>query len=1222
MKIFREVIFIVRFLGALIKYFIYLCILLIAAGAALFWMDTGSWLVLPLAQRAGNFFLDPLKLDINNINGSLHNGYSVEGIKLISGDEDLFTLDYASVSPDWDSVLQGMDGLPFIKSLNVSGISSDMEKVNALVKHFASSKDKGSEESIEPFNLKLKPFNAAITNVNFSTPFANLSLDKITLNEDGIFNLNTKIISNENILPLGTTAKINLDPIEIISSDLFIGKKSTGAFSGTLEPLKARLDLTALSLDELLKFAPPLGIKATGRVDGRIFVNTDEEKNITASGVVSMPRANIMDIPLSFRLPFRWNGINFIALDNAELKTKAANFRLNASADIDELKVKAAGSAQNISLNEIGSMFAPDAKLQGENGYIYFDVDTVLSGDIMKQTKAELNIDMPLVAAQGIRMVKDLKARAKIIAGEAPDISMSGEVFGGKLFARGEALQDKKGNFKPQAVFSVVNLDLKTLANAFPEIAKSINKPSGKITASAAITEDLNVNAKITSERISANGFTVTKLFTLLNYDNQKKTADLEELSVNLGRGVIKASGNVNLNDETFGVIANADRLDPRIIPELKDLSGLFMLNASASGKYSDMNSIRANANLEARNVGYSDMKIGNISVPVNYSANKIEIPRAVAVLPGGRINFAGNVNLANTSNPEFYVNSATDRIDIARVLKDLNLGSESMPVSGIVRGNVNIRGNLKDMVSSANLYADNVKVGEIVNMPNAAIELEGNAKRINVKTLQAKINDAIVRGRGGININQKNFAASAVNIDASVKQLALKPFLTLAMGSAPVTGMIDSRIKLDGTISQPSLNLNIDSPIYYDKYMVEDIALKLRSPEANHYVANASARVEDFRAEADVDLKKNGDVWAYKVETKPIDIDTAITMQNPDMSGLAKGFVIVNVEGDTKPDSSIKLRASANEIKLIDKISIKQISLPVVYKLAEKNISMQKGRAVINNGIINTAMNVDLNKSTWNGKVNVSHLNFGQLVQPFMPEGELVGSVDVSVNMKGGFALMPLSFANGKFETTPGYLHKIGIIDTVTPTKKISFEKISGTFFWDGTDLFLNPGTEARAGADEPLYRYFTINGSAGIPGKGLRLVCDGRFDLKLLDRLLGAMKGIFQYMTGTFAQNALKESAGRILGVKSKDFQTVSFTLANSWNELRLLNMKITKPIEDFLPINVLNKDEEEQKSETQFKMRLRIPTGPGDTSVEEESTEDQFKQQLIDNLFNIGL
>ncbi|MBQ3347381.1 MAG: hypothetical protein IJG39_09870, partial [Synergistaceae bacterium] len=258
-----------------------------------------------------------------------------------------------------------------------------------------------------------------------------------------------------------------------------------------------------------------------------------------------------------------------------------------------------------------------------------------------------------------------------------------------------------------------------------------------------------------------------------------------------------------------------------------------------------------------------------------------------------------------------------------------------------------------------------------------------------------------------------------------------------------------------------------------------------------------------------------------------------------------------------------------------------------------------------------------------WRGNVKASHVDFGKLAQPFMPEGEVVGTVDANVTMKGSSSMgMNLSFADGNFSTSAGALQSVKALESITPTGKITFEKISGSFFWDGKDLFLNPGTGARAGFDEPLYRYFTINGSCGIPGKGMKLLCDGRFDLKLLDQLLGAMKGVFQYMTGGLTRNVLRDAASRVMGIKRRDFQNVSFTLANSPYDPQLRDLKVTKPIEDFLPIDVLNRDEEKQRDTTQFKMSFKLPVGKGAPSAEDESPSDQFKQQLIDNLFNIGM
>ena len=1213
-----------RFIGSLIKYFIYLCLILIAVGAALFWFDTGSWLVKPLATRAGNFFLDPLKLEIENINGSVHNGFSVEKLKLISGDEDLVTLNYASVSPDWDLVLKSLtgdnilNGVPFIKNLNVSGVSSDLEKVMALAAHFDVDKDKKEEK--EPVKFTLNPFNLDIKDVNFGTPYANLELDALTLNEVGNLFLDSKIISGENIFPVKTNAVFNFNPIEIISSDLFLGQ-ATGNLAAALEPLKANLSLKSLSLDELLKFVPQ-DLQGDIKVSGLIDADVKAEQNgdfIKASGFLAMPQANIMEVPLSFNLPFSWDGEKLLSLIDATLKTQAAKLNLSASADIESMKILAKGQARNISLTEIGTMFAPELKLKGEGGNVDFDIDTVASGDILSNTRADIKADIPSISAMGIKILENLAAKIKLEKAQAPKLDVTGRIFGGKLFARGEVTQD----FKPQAVVSLVNIDVPTLINLVPEAAKSIKNPSGKITLRTIIHENLNLDATLTSEKLAANGIALTNINANANYSVNENRANLESFSANLGKGLITASGGADLNTGDFHSALKTENLDPRIIPELKKLNllGIYNLNANASGNYNKIESIKADAVLNAKGVGYDKLKIGNIEFPVSYANNILNIKNAKANLPGGALNLAGSVNLKNTANPAFDLALSTRGINLAETLKAFNLKDKNMPVSGKISGAADVKGNLKNPALNATLRAENVKAGTIVNMPRALIDVKGDMKKISLNKLDAKINDADIKGLGSLNINQKNFMDSTVSFSANLKHLNIKKIVAQAMGSSPVDGVIDATASVKGTIAKPEGELKITRPIFYGNNEIRDIAVKLSSPEANHYKINAGARIEKFKPEVDIDVKQKDGIFIYRVDTKPLDINSAIETQIPSMAGMAKGFANVNVTGSTKPNSNININASAKEIRIMDKVKIKNISLPIVFSQAKNKIEMKNGVAYLSDGTIKTGLDVDLTKKNYTSKVNVSNLDFGKLAGEFLTEGELIGKANAEVSIKGGFGVMPTSFANGKFSTTPGYIHKMSIIDKVTPTKKISFENISGSFFWDGRDLFFNPGTGATAGKDEPLYRYVHVNGSLGIPGKGLNLLCDGRFDLKILDQLLGAMKGVFQYMTGNVASNFLRDAAGRIFGVKRRDFQTVSFRLANSWNELRLLDLKITKPTEDFLPIDMLNKDSEQQKDDTQFKLNLKIPVGKGDSSIEEESTSDQFKQQLIDNIFNIG-
>ncbi len=1205
-----------------------MCIILIAAGSALFWFDTGSWLVKPLAQGAARFFLYPMTLEIDDVKGSLHNGYSIEGLKLLSGDEDYFTLDFARVSPDWDSVIDGMHGLPFVKDIAVRGVKSDLNKLLAVADHAAKlagdkpNKDKDSG----PLDITVKPFRVMIEDVNITSPYANLAVDELSLSEAGRLILDAKVISLDKTLPIKANILADINKLEIAKSDLVIGR-GTGKLVAALNPINAKLFLTALSLEELMSFAPieRKDFKASGRIDGKFFVQ-DINNALTASGVLSMPRANVMDIPLSFRLPFKWDGTENLSLEGASLKTQVASLRLNLSANVSSLKIKADGEANNISLNEIGRLFAPEAKLKGEGGNIKFDVDTLINDDVLANTRADIEARIPSISAAGINILQALEAKAKLAPRTAPKIALNGKIFGGKLFARGEVDSD----MKPSAVVSIVNLDVPTLLRTFPDAARAVKNANGKITTRTVIPSNLNIKTNIKSSKLGAYGMAVTNLLADIVYDFNHSKAELEDLTLNMGKGLLRASGNVNLKSSMFEVNAHTENFDPKAIPELKDLTGAFNIKAGASGKYTDTKTIKANAEIKATNAGYSGIRLGNLDLPLHFANNVLTIPNARGSLPGGTLTFGGTVNINNAANPTLDLHASTQAqgVNIAEVLKTFSLQDKSMPITGKVRGSVNVKGALNTATVNANLNVDNFKAGKVVNMPSATLEASGNMNRVIVRKLSAKINNANINGSGSVSINPRNFMKSSLNVNANVRNLELKSLLAQFMEKPPVTGELRGNITVNGTFAQPVAQLKLSEPLYYGILRIDDIALKLRAPEENHYVINAKLRAKNFKPEVDIDVIQRNNSYVYDIKTKPLDLDNAIEVQTPSMTGIVKGSATVKVNGSVKSDfssfSPVNINVSSPLVKVIDKVSINKISLPIVYNISSGKLIMKKGTAVINDGDINSGFELDTKKNSWNGKVNVAHLNFGKLAQPFLPEGELIGTVDADITAKGTLGTMPTSFANGKFSTSPGYIHKMAVINRVSPTKKVTFEKISGSFFWNGRDLFLNPGTGARADKNEPLYRYVAINGAMGIPGKGLNLNFDGRFDLKILDRFLGAMKGVFQYMTGglTGTTNFLRDAAGRMLGVKRRDFQNVSFRLANSWNNLQFLDLKVTKPIEDFLPINLLNKNEETQRSEQKFKLQLKFPVGPGNHDPEDDSPADQFKQQLIDNLFDMGL
>ena len=357
---------------------------------------------------------------------------------------------------------------------------------------------------------------------------------------------------------------------------------------------------------------------------------------------------------------------------------------------------------------------------------------------------------------------------------------------------------------------------------------------------------------------------------------------------------------------------------------------------------------------------------------------------------------------------------------------------------------------------------------------------------------------------------------------------------------------------------------------------------------------------------------------------TDVLDLDRMLSAKSPSLRGKLAGQVTAKLTGSTKAGKDGAMGPVSVSLTIprltASGMTVTDISLP--FRVSGGKAHLSGGRAVFCKGTVRANADVDLSESKWQGTVGVTGLDLGDLARPFMPEGEVVGAAEANVRLKGNFGTLMMVFANGDFSTGPGYLHKMKVVEAVSPIKRITFETVRGTFFWDGSDLWLNPGTQATAGSGDPFYRYFSVNGPLGIPGKGLKLACKGRFDVQMLDKVLGALKGVFQYFTGGLSGggDVLKGIVGKALGIEKRDFQDVSFVLAGSWTDLQLLHLRIDKPLQNYLPLDRLNKTEEQKADDKKFRLNLKIPTGPGAKDTENR-TEDQFKEQLLDNLFNLG-
>ena len=1176
---------------SVIKFLFSLVLLLAAAAAGLFWFPTGSWLVLPLARHFGDRMVPSLRIE--RVEGSLRQGYSVSGAALVSGDDGVYlSLDRLCVSPDWGLILSGT---PWLKSLELEGASSDAARLQSLAEHFG-----GGEGGPAGASLQIRPMRVLVRDVTLSSPQGVLKLDSLTLGDDGHLSLRSRFDD----LPVNMEAQMGFSPLGILSSDIGLGA-GRGALRGRLEPpFDFRADLTALPLETVLRFVPDKSFRGSGRLDGRLVLKGSDAGDMEASGVLSMTRGVLMDVPMELRLPWSWKG-GVLSLAGARVGSLAAEAALDAALDLsgglDAARLFARGSARNISLKNIGRIAAPGAGLGGEGGLVSFDLSAGRGGSIA----GDLTARLPEVVAGGKRVVRSLAVDVRLRPGEAPKLSCTGEVFGGKLFGRGEVAHEG-GTVRPQAILSLVNVDLAALAAAFPVLAGAA--PSGRVGLRLQIGEDLSVAGKFSSQKLTAGGVTVQDLDSSLSYRNGR--AQVQSLTGRIGKAPVSVSGEADAGRGTLDFRAAIQGLDPRSIPRLgSQFQGTLDVSAAVKGTFSDPAvTVRASG----RNNRVADIPLTGLDLSASYGGGRLAIPETRLGLPGGAVSLRGAVSL--TGEPHLDVEASLPSLDLAALSKALRM---KQPVSGTVRGSIRASGPLSSAAISANLRADKVRSGK---MEAGRVELvaRGNAKRVEIEKVEALVGKAVIRGKGQAAIAAKRPMDSRIDLNLGVKGLELRPFLAGFGVDSPVGGVLDGALALKGTAGRPELTLRVDSPLSVSQTIIDSMSLSIRSPKQDQFDLSAGGKIGRLNVALGGNLRREGGAWRYSVETKPVDIGQLIAVKAPAMQGMAAGTVTVRAGGSTG-GGPVSIQVSAPKLTAMDKVAVTDISLPLRYE--GNRIRMKEGRATLARGAIRAAVDVDLGASRWSGTLTARGVDMGRLAAPFLPEGELVGSADMDVRMKGNFGVLSMAFASGSLTTGSGYLHKMGMIDRISPTKRISFERIRSTFFWDGSDLFFNPGTQATAGPDEPLYRYFSLNGSAGVSGKGLKLICKGRFDIKMLDRILGALRGVFQYVTGSLTGGGavLRDAMGRALGVRSRDFQDISFTLANSWQELQLLDLKIDKSIQDILPIDRLN-SAEEQKDDKRFRLNLKFPTGPGG-GYEEETTEDQLKEQIIDNLFNIG-
>jgi hypothetical protein len=1151
-------------------------------------------------RRYGELSVPALK--VARVRGSLYSGVTLHGVQLTSEDAVLLSADRIMVRPSWGHLRRG---ILWLSDLEIDGVRAKAENLSTLAARYGG-KGGGGSASMEPIRVVLR-------DIMLDTPLYSIEVEEGFLTQDGAVMLSADLGG----LPVRLDGALSLDPLEALSVDVSVGT-GRAFFGGKLTaPFDVKGVLHSVKLEELLAVFSK--VEGAGEIDGH-FTVMGAGKGLGAWGSFRLSRGQVAGIPVEASVPWRYKDGDLL-LSQTKVESLSADIDLKASADLrpvpvaDRLLIR--GAVRNVSMQKLERALSLGVGLEGDMGM----VDFWASADQGGRMAGKVFLRLPRLKAQGREIVKGLRASALLRPDEALTIDCTGTVFGAKVLGKGQVVVSGASKaFWPTMFFTAEGIDLSLVAAAFPGLASLA--PAGVLNLNAKVENRggrLAVEGQGSSQALTLGGVKLDSLLGDLRWE--KDSVLLRGMKAQIGKAPLDLSGSLNLKTSELWFTGSLKRFDPKSVPALKQMEGLCDVSVGVGGT---IGSPKVTAAVAGTQNSVAGIPIRQMRLSGTYENDKLFVPETVLLVPGGSLSFRGEVGLPKGGEPVLHLSGSLVNLDLKTLSE-----SWDTDVSGRLKGSLEVSGAVSDAKLSVIVESDALAVTS-TDVRDLRLDFSGTTKNVDVRSVRAKINGGTLEGKGSLTFGRRG----KMQVDMQAKGIDIRALLAQFGVDGGVGGRLDGTLSLQGTPGRPELSVKVTSPLTIKETLLDRLTATIVSPARGKFDMNATGYLGDLTLTLKGHMERNEKGWGYAVESGLLDLDRLVTAKMPSMKGQFSGDIKARVtgrlsggrRGRRRSEKPVEKSTSPPPINILISLptfsvagmQLRNIALPI--RVEGDQATIRNGTGLVYDGKIDVEADVSMPDQKWSATTKITGLDIGQAAEPFMKEGAVVGSADVNIRLKGDYGALMMVFANGDFRAGEGYIHRFGILDKIAEDGRISFKEIRGSFFWDGKDLWLNPGTQATAKERDPLYRYFAINGPLGLMGKGLGLNCKGRFDIHALDILLGALKSAFQLMTGGLSGGGqiLRQAVGKLVGYTERDFQDVTFELKGSWQELQLLNLKIDKSLENYLPINQLNeKDTQIKENQKKIQFNITVPTGPG--GDDETDAQGQFKKQLIDNIFN---
>ena len=353
------------------------------------------------------------------------------------------------------------------------------------------------------------------------------------------------------------------------------------------------------------------------------------------------------------------------------------------------------------------------------------------------------------------------------------------------------------------------------------------------------------------------------------------------------------------------------------------------------------------------------------------------------------------------------------------------------------------------------------------------------------------------------------------------------------------------------------------------------------------------------------------------------VDIRSLTAALDDEMRGEITGALDFNFEG-AGPIANFRGNGHAS-VPDLSVFGLKMADVKVDVSVADGFVIVEDSSANAYGGNLTAQVARDINRSSWEGRIDVTSVDMGPLFHDLLPdsEGSITGKTNLSMNFHGDSRRTSLQDSSGTLEMFDGEVSGFEgakAVSDMVGGRPLRFRSAHVAFSLDRHTIHIIPGSRISAPPEDPVYRYVTLDGSITTQPE-INMSFMGNVNIRALNALIAGLQGV---LAATVESGELGDTSdllrnflgNTITGFSRNEFHDVSLHLAGTPGDVRFSDITVESPVRaNALPAALRNPDG--YREDRGIRLRVEIPVGPGSTGSANGAVSDQLSSQILDQL-----